>query len=262
MKRSTQVSLVLLASVSAVATLSGCGESQPEQIADKGGTFTSMAECVAVYDQQTCTTAQQMANKEHLQNAPHFNSQAQCAAEYGADMCRPASAYGGSSNVFMPMMMGYLLGSATSTPAPLYYGNRYQRDHYNGGGGAPIFTSGNGYNRGAPIGAAPFASNRATVATTKGGLKSGTALQTGTVAPSARGGFGNSFKPTQSFKQSYATTNPSSFGRAALPTTSARFSSISASRASASSFSSRGSSISSRGGFGGGARSFGGGFGG
>ncbi len=255
MKRSTQVSLVLLASVSAMATLSGC-EQQPEQIADNGGTFTSMAECVAVYDQQTCTAAQSLANQEHVQNAPKYNSQAACAAEYGADMCRPASAYGGSSNVFVPAMLGYMLGSATSTPAPLYYGNRYERDHYRGGGGAPIFTSGRGYNTRAPIGAAPFQSTRPTSGITKGGLKSSTAISTGTV-PTQRGGFGSSFKPTNSFKSSYAATNPTSFGRAALPATSARAVSISSSRGYASS-----SSISSRGGFGSGARSFGGGFGG
>ena len=256
MKRSTQVSLVLLASVSAMATLSGC-EQQPEQIADNGGTFTSMAECVAVYDQQTCQAANTLANQEHLQNAPRFNSQAACAAEYGADMCRPASAYGGSSNIFLPLMAGYMLGSANSTPAPLYYGSRRDRERYRySGGQAPIFSSGRGYNRSAPIGAAPFQSNRQTVATTKGGLKSSTAISTGTV-PTQRGGFGSSFKPTQSFKSSYATANPSSFGRAALPSTSARATSISSSRGYASS-----SSISSRGGFGSGARSFGGGFGG
>jgi len=257
MKRSTQVSLVLLASVSAMASLSGC-ESQPEQIADNGGTFTSMAECVAVYDQQTCNAAQSLANKEHVQNAPKYGSQAACAAEYGADMCRPASAYGGQSNVFLPLMAGYMLGSATSTPSPLYYGNRRERESYGRthGGSAPIFTSGRGYNNRAPIGAAPFSSVRGSGVTSKGGLKSSTAISSGTVA-TQRGGFGSSFKPTQSFKSNYAATNPSSFGRAALPSTSARATSISSSRAYSSS-----SSISSRGGFGSSGRSFGGGFGG
>lgn len=256
MKRSTQVSLVLLAGVSAVASLSGCGEMPSEQIPDNGGTFTSMAECVAVYDQQTCSAAQQLAQKEHVQNAPHFNSLQSCIAEYGADMCRPASSYGGSSNVFLPLMAGYMLGSATSTPAPLYYGSRRDRDRYHYAGGAsPIFTSGRGYNRKAPIGAAPFQSQKSSISTSKGGLKSSTAISTGTV-PSQRGGFGGSFKPTQSFKSNYSATNPSSFGRAALPASSARAVSISSSRGYAR------SSVSSRGGFGASGRSFGGGFGG
>jgi len=255
MKRSTQVSLVLLASVSAVATLSGCND-QPEQIADNGGTFTTMAECVAVYDQQTCSAAQSMANQEHLANAPHFNTLQSCVAEYGADMCRSGSSYGGSSNVFLPLMAGYMLGSATSTPAPLYYGSIRDRDRYHyANGSAPIYTSGRGYSRSAPIGAAPYRST-AGLATTKGGLKSGTAISTGTV-PTQRGGFGTSFKPAKTFTSSYKATNPTSFGRAALPATSARATSISSSRGYASS-----SSVSSRGGFGSSARGFSGGFGG
>jgi uncharacterized protein YgiB involved in biofilm formation len=242
MKRSTRVSLVLVASVSAAAMLSGC-EAAPDQIADNGGTFTNMAECVAVYDQQTCQAAQQLANKEHVENAPKFNNQAACAAEYGADMCRPASAYGGSSNQFVPLMLGYMLGSANSTPAPLMYGNRYERDRYRGGG-YPIYTSGRGYNRGTPVGSyqAP-ASN----ISTKGALKGSTAM---TPPSTIRGGFGSSFKPTNSFKSNYAATNPSSFGRTNLSTSSARY--VTAARTTS----------VSRGGFGSSGRSFGGGFGG
>lgn len=254
MKRSTNISLVLLASVSAAATLSGC-DVQPDAVADNGGTFTSMAECVAVYDQQTCQAAQNLANQEHVQNAPHYNSLSQCIAEYGPDMCRPASAYGGQSNVFVPLMMGYMLGSAHSTPAPLYYGPGAYRHRDDRNYSAPIFTSGRGYSRSAPIGQAPFASVRS-APVTKGTLNSGTALQTGTVT-SQRGGFGSSFKPTQSFKTSYVASNPSSFGRAALPSTSARAISVTSSRAYSSS-----SSISTRGGFGSSGRSFGGSFGG
>jgi uncharacterized protein YgiB involved in biofilm formation len=260
MKRSTTVSLVLLASVSAMASLSGCEQSPPAK-PDNGGTFANKAECVAVYDQDTCDAADKLARNEHLQNAPKFNDRASCIAQFGADMCQPASAYGGGSNVFMPAMMGYMMGSAMSTPAPLYYGNRFQREQYgrSHNGSAPIFTSGRGFNNRSPIGAAPFASNRGSAPafkTTKGSLKSSTAM---TPPGSQRGGFGSSFKPTQSFKSTYTASNPTSFGRS----TSSSFSSSpsSYSSRSSSSFSSR-SSVSSRGGFGGSARGFGGGFGG
>lgn len=248
MKRSTRVSLVLLASVSAAATLSGC-EAGPPTPVDNGGTFANKAECIAVYDQETCDAADRLARTEHLQNAPKFGSREACAAEYGADMCQPASNYGGGSNIFMPMMMGYMMGSAMSTPAPLYYGpgsHRYRdRRDYN----APIYTSGRGYTRNTPIGAAPFSSNRSNAVapkTTKGTLKSSTAM---TPPSSIRGGFGNSFKPTNSFKSTYTRSNPTSFGRSSFSSTSG------------SSFKSS-TSISSRGGFGGSGRSFGGGFGG
>lgn len=251
MKRSTRISLVLLASVSAAATLSGC-EQSPQAPADNGGTFANKAECVAVYDQATCDAADKLAQQEHLQNAPHFNTQAQCAAEYGADMCRPASAYGGNSgsNFFVPAMLGYMMGSAMSTPAPLYYGRDAYRHRNDPGYVAPIYTSGRGYSRSAPIGRAPFASNASFSSkpsiSTKGSLKSSTAM---TPPATARGGFGSSFKPTNSFTSSYAKANPSSFGRSSFSSTSG------------SSFKAT-SSISSRGGFGGSGRSFGGSFGG
>lgn len=254
MKRSARVSLVLLASVSAAAALSGC-EQTPTAPADNGGTFANKAECVAVYDQATCDAADKLAQQEHLQNAPHFSTQAQCAAEYGADMCRPASAYGGNSgsNFFVPAMLGYMMGSAMSTPAPLYYGRDAYRHRNEPGFVAPIYTSGQGYNRTAPVGRAPFAttgafSSKPTIST-KGSLKSSTAM---TLPPTARGGFGSSFKPTNTFKSAYASSNPSSFGRSTF------------SSASGSSFSRAAttSGISSRGGFGGSGRSFGGGFGG
>lgn len=255
MKRSQSVTLVLMGSAAALVTLSGCDVQPDPSLADNGGTFTSMAECVAVYDQQTCQSAQQLAQKEHLQNAPHFSSYDQCVAQFGPGGCVNGSSYGGGSNVFLPLMAGYMLGSATSTPAPLYYGPGAYRHRNDPGYVAPIYTSGRGYNTRAPIGQAPFASVRS-APITKGGLKSGTAIQTGTVT-TQRGGFGSSFKPTKSFTSNYASTNPTSFGRATLPSSSARFSSVTSSRSAIS-----GSSISSRGGFGSSGRSFGGGFGG
>jgi uncharacterized protein YgiB involved in biofilm formation len=237
MKRSSQISLVLLASVAMTATLSGCDEvpSTP----DNGGTFANMAECVAVYDEDTCKSAQTLAQKDHLANAPKYGTREQCIAEYGPDMCAPASNYGGSGNMFMPMMIGYMMGSANSSPAPLYYGPGSYRHRNDRGYNAPIYTSGRGYARQAPIGSAPFVSKKSTVSG-KAALNSGTAI-------SSRGGFGTSFKPTTSFKSSYAASNPTSFGR----------SSYSSGRSYASS-----SSVSSRGGFGSSGRSFGGGFGG
>ena len=255
MKRSARVSLVLLASVSAAAALSGC-EQTPAAPADNGGTFANKAECVAVYDQATCDAADKLAQQEHLQNAPHFSTQAQCAAEYGADMCRPSSAYGGQSGAgsfFVPAMLGYMMGSAMSTPAPLYYGRDAYRHRNDPGFVAPIYTSGQGYSRTAPIGRAPFASagsfsSKPTIST-KGSLKSSTAM---TPPATARGGFGSSFKPTNAFKSAYASSNPSSFGRSSFSSTSGS----SFSRAATT------SGISSRGGFGGSGRSFGGGFGG
>lgn len=256
MKRSTRVSLVLMASVSAAAALSGCEPAEQAPI-DNGGTFANKAECIAVYDQATCDAADKMAKQEHLQNAPRFGSLEACRAEYGADMCHSASSYGGASNIFVPAMLGYMMGSAMSTPAPLYYGPGSYRHRNDRGYSAPIYTSGRGYSRSAPIGAAPY---RGTVSkpaiSTKGSLKSTTAM---TPPATARGGFGSSFKPTKSFTSNYKATNPASFGGS----TYSRGSSGTSARSYSSGASFKASpSVSSRGGFGASGRSFGGGFGG
>lgn len=240
MKRSSRVALVMLASVSGLA-VSGC-EPVPEAKTDAGGTFTSKAECVAVYDQNTCDAAEKLARSEHLKNAPKTTRE-KCIAEYGADMCRPASEYGGSNDVWMPLMMGYMMGSMNSTPAPLYYGpgSYRDRDHRQGGGYAPVYSSSSSY-KGKQVGSAPYAapSKSTATATTKSTLKSTTSL---TPPGSQRGGFGTNFKPTNSFKSAY-TAPSSSSSRPAY--------------SSSSSYSSK-SYASSRGGFGSSARSYGGG---
>ena len=251
MKRSSNISLVLIASLAATTSLSGCGSSHPDLPPDNGGTFANMAECVAKYDQQTCATAQHIAYQEHLQNAPHYYTQADCIMQYGAGMCQPASVYGGAGNIWMPMMMGYMMGSATSRPAPLYYGTIYQRQHYVGGG-APIFTSGVGFSHSAPIGAAPFVSNRPAISA-KAGFQSTTSL---TPAASVRGGFGSNFKPAATFTSNYAASNPTAFGKVSVPATSSVGKSFTSNISN--------TSTSSRGGFGSVSRGFGGdsGFGG
>lgn len=241
MKRSMRVSLVLVGSVSAMAMLSGCEEPAP-QIPDNGGTFANMAECVAVYDKETCEAAEKIAKSEHLKNAPKFNTLEACRAEYG-DMCDSGNNYGGSGDVFMPLMVGYMLGNAMSTPAPLYYGPgayryRDRRDY-----SAPIYTSGSGYSRSAPIGSGAYYNPKATTST-KASLKSSTAM---TPPSSQRGGFGTSFKPTNSFKSTYASSNPQGVTRST-------YSSVN----SGSSYKSS-TSVSQRGGFGSTGRSFGGG---
>lgn len=246
MKRSSRISLVLLSSMTALA-VSGCDEAPPAKV-DNGGTFANKAECVAVYDKETCDAAEKLARAEHLKNAPQ-KTREQCIAEYGADMCRPASEYGGSSNSYMPLMIGYMLGSMNSTPAPLYYGPGSYRDRDRPNYQAPVYSSGSGYRNQGAIGKASYIP-RTQVKTTPGGLKSSTSL---TPPSTQRGVFGSSFKPTTNFKSNYAKSNPSSFGRS-----SSSFSS----RPSTVGAKSYGSSSVSRGVFGGSGRSFGGGFGG
>jgi uncharacterized protein YgiB involved in biofilm formation len=253
MKRSSQITLVLLTGAAGIS-LAGCDPQQAPPPPDNGGTFTSLAECVAKYDQKTCQAAQQLAQQEHLNNAPHFSSVDACRQQYGPDMCQPASAYGGHDSFFVPMMIGYMMGSAGSQPAPLYYAPYSYRHYGQSGYAAPLYSSAPSYRGAGPIGTAPL--YRPSV---RAGLNSSTSL---TPAQTVRGGFGSSFKPTPTFKSSYAAHNPDSFGRGAYTKSGGAISASSYSSMKSSFSSSRSSSISSgtsRGGFGSSGRSFGGG---
>src|SRR5690606_31213212 len=56
------------------------------------------------------------AQKQHAKLAPAFSSKADCEAEFGAEQCEPGSnenaAASSSSSFFVPLMAGYLMGSA------------------------------------------------------------------------------------------------------------------------------------------------------
>lgn len=108
MKRSKKAALVLMVPATTFL-LAGCVE-EPEQAmvynspSDcSAGGFNSTEACIADYE-----TAQAM----HPQVAPKYLSQAECEIDFGAEQCEKApqqTTSGGS--VFMPMMMGYMMGS-------------------------------------------------------------------------------------------------------------------------------------------------------
>lgn len=231
MKRSTKISLVLVSSISAMA-VSGCSEA-PERKPDTGGTFANKAECVAVYDAKTCEAAEKLALAEHQKNAPK-STREKCIEDYGANMCRPAN---DGSGMFMPLMVGYMLGNAMATPAPLYYGPGSYRERDRGY--VPIYSSSPRYS--GPVGqgnytASTYSKPATATPTTKGSLKSTTAM---TPPATQRGGFGSTFKPSTSFKSSYTASNPTP-ARSTYSTTS----------------STRSSTSTTRGGFGSSGRSF------
>lgn len=218
MKRSSKVSLVLIAGASGLA-LSGCVPPEYNtQVPDNGGTFSDKAECVAVYDENTCEAAEKEARSEHLKNAPKTTRE-QCIEDYGPDMCVPSSEYGGSGNSWMPLMAGYMLGSMTSKPAPLYYapGSYKDADRMKTGGPFPVYSSGTGY-AGKSAGTAQYVTPSASNLSTKAELKSSTSM---TPPSSQRGGFGSSFKPSAEFKSSYIAKNPTSFGKSTMTVKSA-----------------------------------------
>lgn len=130
MKRSIAVSLVIMG---AAATLTAC-----EDNTIQSAVFTTVDECSISndYSREKCAQDFAEAQKSHDKFAPAFSSQKDCEAEFGADKCEPAkpentaaASNGGSSSAFVPLMLGYMMGSkigstgATAAPQALYRPN-------------------------------------------------------------------------------------------------------------------------------------------
>lgn len=122
MKRSLAVPLVLMGA----AALAGCKESPVDTAA-----FRSVEECSAsaIYSPTECAASFAEAQKSHAQLAPAFASKADCEAQFGLEQCEQGSAQNAaasssSGSFFVPMMMGYLMGSsmnnARMAPQALY----------------------------------------------------------------------------------------------------------------------------------------------
>lgn len=108
MKNINRISIVLLMGVSLTA-LTGCEEPTVE-----AAVFDSLKQC---YDDPSmnadrCKVNYKEATDQHAAVAPKYSSEADCQADFGTGKCEKApyqTTSGGS--VFMPLMMGYMMGS-------------------------------------------------------------------------------------------------------------------------------------------------------
>jgi len=115
MRKSRYITL-LLAGAAATA-LAACDQNVmtgPGSDAAKDGTiYSDAASCAQDQDAAACTAAFEAARTEHVEKAPKFANKAECEAA-GFSPCEEApvkNADGSSStSMFMPMMMGYLMG--------------------------------------------------------------------------------------------------------------------------------------------------------
>ncbi|MFT6582375.1 MAG: hypothetical protein ACJAU6_002819 [Alphaproteobacteria bacterium] len=120
MKRTKNLKLVLM-SASAL-TLAACENQEDVAI------FESVEQCVSHdgFGMEDCTANMEQAKAEHIRAAPKYTAAADCEADFGAGQCETApqqTSSGGS--VFMPLMMGYMMGNMLSgrsraTSQPLY----------------------------------------------------------------------------------------------------------------------------------------------
>ena len=112
-KRSNRVALAIVGAAS--FALAGCTEEQVDATA-----FPDLASCTAeanrsgAFSTADCQAAFDQTKAVHLETAPRFADKEACEAEYGVGSCGSEAEQmgaGGSGSIFMPLMMGMLLGN-------------------------------------------------------------------------------------------------------------------------------------------------------
>ncbi|SCA55666.1 putative lipoprotein [Candidatus Terasakiella magnetica] len=110
MKRSKSLKLALMGAT--LFTMTACDN--PDEVAS---IFEDVDECAKFegQDLDQCRQGWEKAAEEHVRTAPKYTSVEDCQADFGEAQCEQApqqTSTGGS--IFMPMMMGYMMGSMLS----------------------------------------------------------------------------------------------------------------------------------------------------
>ena len=109
MKRSMSVSLLLMGT----AALTGCGQKEETvQI------YKDVDACIAgeVFSAAECRSQFAAAETEREQNAPAYETAANCEKDYGVNKCQPTtSLHQAGTGHFIPLLAGYIVGSASRT---------------------------------------------------------------------------------------------------------------------------------------------------
>ena len=116
-KRSGKVALVLMGA--AAFGLSACKSDETDVRA-----FPNVEACIEsarggnlFFTEADCRTSFAEAEQTHMETAPRYDSLAVCEEQHGVGNCGgdpAASAGGGMGSIFMPMLMGYMIGSMLS----------------------------------------------------------------------------------------------------------------------------------------------------
>ncbi len=116
MKRSTQIGLAAVGVVLVASFWPRSSEETQESLV-----YNSLSDCRAggQLSAQQCETAFSEATAARLKDAPKFNNQNECEAQYGANGCSSASI--GGAQYFVPALAGFMLarGLAGSQAQPL-----------------------------------------------------------------------------------------------------------------------------------------------
>ncbi|WP_050527894.1 DUF1190 domain-containing protein [Pseudorhodobacter aquimaris] len=181
MKRSSRVAITILGA--AAFTLAGCQEEQVDAQA-----FPDLRSCInaaqngGMFTAEDCDASFAEAEALHVEAAPRYDSLAVCEEQHGEGACgsEEAAAQGGSGSIFMPLMMGYLMGNmlggrGTAASQPMYktadgkYTNAARSSTFSSNSGAGKLSTSQFTKPAATAGKAPM--TRAT-ATSRGGFGS------------------------------------------------------------------------------------------
>lgn len=113
MRRSASVSSLLLIGAASTFALTGCDDTPPQADVQ---IFPTVEACQAKLPADQCKQAFEQSQQVHLQNAPRYDSADECRSSSGGQCQQIAvpRADGGSSNVFIPAIAGFMLGRALS----------------------------------------------------------------------------------------------------------------------------------------------------
>lgn len=165
-----------------------CDDSDTSQQPPEVKVYASVDACKAEQPEDECQKAFDGARDEHDRTAPRFQAQATCEDLYGPGNCVPRHSEYGGNDVFIPYMMGYMMGHSSGSTVVYHY---------------PVYVDrgGTAYSRGSSIGtfartapSAPatisrggFGGSASSAPTGMGGFSGKVAISPGAVA---RGGFG------------------------------------------------------------------------
>jgi uncharacterized protein YgiB involved in biofilm formation len=175
MRRSLRVTSLIAGGSLLSAGLAGCEDPGPQE----AQVYPDLDACAREADPADCRQALAEAQRNHLETAPKFATREECEREIGPEACQEVQVQAGQGegrSVFMPLLMGYMLGRALSPRMPY---------------GVPVYVGRDGFARSGgqvlgnlPGGRAGLAGGATTVRSGPRGF--------GQVAASpARGGFGS-----------------------------------------------------------------------
>lgn len=116
MKRSHSIALVMMGA--STIALTACEDSRVD-----AAIYKNWIECSNApgSNHAQCKEEYKIAKEEHAVVAPKYADKAACEAEFGLGNCETAAdPSGGRRSVFMPLMMGYMMGKMVGGPGGVF----------------------------------------------------------------------------------------------------------------------------------------------